>query len=57
MRMVIRLIMMVVMMLILMGASDELGTNAKYENLQIRPNKPIQCIWQNYTTHLLLVIS
>ena len=34
MRKVIRLMMMV----ILMGASDDLGTNAKYENLQIRPN-------------------
>ena len=46
MRKVIRLMMMV----ILMGASGELGRNAKYENLQIRPNKPIQCIWQNCTT-------
>ena len=48
--MVLRLMMMVMMMVILMGVSNELETNAKYEILQIRPNKPIQCIWQNCTT-------
>ena len=42
--MVLRLMMMVMMMVFLMGVSNEFGANAKYENVQIRPNKPIQCI-------------